>query len=140
MQQNVLHDGLAGSKTRLLQISGAPIAGHGMSLDDMHACFVACIGVCQNLWSTTIMFHMSTVRAEIQPCHNSVSEKLHVSRWTHGSSAFLLQGLGFLVCPKVCRTVVVTSHLVRARGWHCHNSSNTSCIASIQVVVCTILH
>ena len=32
VQQDVLHDGLAGSKTRPLQISGAPIAGHGMMI------------------------------------------------------------------------------------------------------------
>ena len=65
IQQDVLRDGLAGSKTCPLQISGAPIAGHGMSLIDMHACFVACIGMCDSLWSTTILFHTSTVRAEL---------------------------------------------------------------------------
>ena len=42
IQQDVLHDGLAGfkkagSKTRPLQISGAPVAGHGMFFDEMHA-------------------------------------------------------------------------------------------------------
>ena len=54
IQQDVLHNGVVGSKTRPLQISGTPIAGHGMSLDDMHACFVVCIGTCDNLWSTPI--------------------------------------------------------------------------------------
>ncbi len=61
IQQDVLHNGLVGSKILPMQISGAPIAGHGMSPNDMHACFVACIGVCDNLWSTSILFHMSTV-------------------------------------------------------------------------------
>ena len=37
IQQDVLHNGLVGSRTCPLQISAAPIAGHGMSLDDMHA-------------------------------------------------------------------------------------------------------
>ena len=64
IQQDVLHDAVTGSKTRSLQTSGAPIAQHGKFLGETHACFIACIGTCDSLWSTSILLLKSTVGAE----------------------------------------------------------------------------
>ena len=70
IQQDVLHDGLAGSKTRPLQISGAPIAGQGMSLDDMHAyaeCSTELVSIVTMSYTTAV--HLQEELAVMPQCH-----------------------------------------------------------------------
>ena len=70
IQQDVLHDGLAGSKTRPLQISGAPIAGQGMSLDNMHVyaeCSTELVSIVTMSYTTGV--HLQQELAVMPQCH-----------------------------------------------------------------------